>query len=701
MLQIHQEHSKALVARMTLAEKMAQMVFDAPAIERLGIPAYNWWNECLHGVARSGTATVFPQAIGMAASFNAGLMQAVATAISDEVRAKFNEYRKFGSTGIFQGLTCWSPNINIFRDPRWGRGHETYGEDPYLTARIGTAFVRGLQGDHPVYRKVDATLKHYAVHSGPESERHGFNAEVSPKDLHETYLAAFRSCIAEARPAAVMGAYNRVNGEACCASRTLLLDVLYGQYGFEGYVVSDCGAICDINRHHGLTRDEAESAALAVNNGCALNCGSAYAYLKAAHLRGLVSEDAITAAVERLFAARFALGLFAADCPYDQIPYETVDCPAHRDLALQMAGESIVLLKNDGILPLSGRQKAIAVIGPNADERSILLGNYNGLPYRYTTLFEGISDAAPESVKIYKARGCELLRDTTSGWQEKPLNEALIVAGKSDVVILCLGLRPDIEGEEGDAFNSDLSGDRRDIALPASQQRLFDELARLGKPIVVVNSSGSAVGLGSVHDRAAAVLQVWYPGQSGGTALADILFGRRNPSGKLPVTFYRSDDDLPDFRDYAMRGRTYRYMQVEPLYPFGFGLSFSRFTLAGLKIDQKKILAGQALNIQVSLTNQGPLDGQETVQIYLRHRDCPIETPQLQLAAFEKIWLQPSEIKDIQLIIKPEQLQIVDHDGQSVFWPGTVEILVACSLPTDRSRRLGAPESLRATVELA
>ena len=415
MLDEHLERSRKLVQRMTLAEKMSQMVHNAPAIDRLGIPAYNWWNEGLHGVARSGVATVFPQAIGLAASFNVPLMHRTATAISDEARAKYNEYRKFGSTEIYQGLTYWSPNINIFRDPRWGRGHETYGE-----------------------------------------------------------------------------------------------------FGFDGYVVSDCGAICDINRFHHLTEDEAESAALAVNHGCTLNCGSAYGSLKAAHLRGLVDEATIAAAVERLFAARFALGMFDTDNPCDAIPYETVDCEEHRSLALQMARESMVLLKNDGILPLTGLIGKMAVIGPNSDERSILLGNYNGWPSRYTTLYEGICDGAPESLRIYKAKGCDLIKDTPGGWAEQPLREALIVGGKSDVIVLCLGLRPDIEGEEGDAYNSDLGGDRRSIDLPSAQLRLFDELAKLGKPIVVVNSSGSAVNLSPLHDRAAAILHVWYPGQAGG-----------------------------------------------------------------------------------------------------------------------------------------------------------------------------------------
>ena len=700
MLDEHLERSRKLVQHMTLAEKMSQMVHNAPAIDRLGIPAYNWWNEGLHGVARSGVATVFPQAIGLAASFNVPLMHRAATAISDEARAKYNEYRKFGSTEIYQGLTYWSPNINIFRDPRWGRGHETYGEDPYLTSRMGIAFVRGLQGDHPRYRKLDATLKHYAVHSGPESERHGFDARVSQKDLYETYLAAFAACLREAAPAAVMGAYNRVNGEACCASQTLLQDILYGEFGFDGYVVSDCGAICDINRFHHLTEDEAESAALAVNHGCTLNCGSAYGSLKAAHLRGLVDEATITAAVERLFAARYALGMFDTDNPYDAIPYETVDCEEHRSLALQMARESMVLLKNDGILPLTGSISKMAVIGPNSDERSILLGNYNGWPSRYTTLYEGICDGAPESLRIYKAKGCDLIKDTPGGWAEQPLREALIVGGKSDVIVLCLGLRPDIEGEEGDAYNSDLGGDRRSIDLPSAQLRLFDELAKLGKPIVVVNSSGSAVNLSPLHDRAAAILQVWYPGQAGGTALADILFGRCSPSGKLPVTFYKSDDDLPEFRDYSMNGRTYRYMKTEPLYPFGFGLGYAQLNLVQVTVDQARIEDGADCTVHVDVQNLSGSSAQDTVQIYLRQPDCPFDIPQLRLAAFEKVCLEAGESRSLTFSLAADQLRVIDEAGQSLHVPGRIEIIAAFSLPVARSLELGAARPVSRFAEL-
>jgi beta-glucosidase len=567
------ERAKELVSKMTLAEKISQMTHEAVAIERLGIPAYNWWNECLHGVARAGTATVFPQAIAMAASFDDELMYEVATAISDEARAKYNEFKKFGDTQIYQGLTYWSPNINIFRDPRWGRGHETYGEDPYLTGRIGAAFINGLQGKSK-YRKLDATIKHYAVHSGPESERHGFDAVVGEKDLYETYLAAFKYCIDHANPSALMGAYNRVNGEACCASETLLEKILRGEFKFDGYVVSDCGAIGDIHSGHKITKNEAESSALAVNNGCDLNCGCSYPFLKVAVAEGLISEETITKSVERLFEARFRLGMFDDDCEYDNIPYEIVECDKHINLSRKMARESIVLLKNDGVLPLKG-VKNIAVIGPNADDKSILLGNYNGTPSSHTTLLRGIQEAAKENnQKIYYARGCDIFGNEAHAWAEQPTREAIIAANKSDVVIMIMGLNPSMEGEEGDAYNGALGGDKGDIELPKLQQKLFDEIIKIGKPVIFVNVSGSCINLVTQDEKCAAVVQCFYPGAEGGGALADILFGKASPCGRLPVTFYRSTDDLPPFRDYSMENRTYKFFKGKPLYEFGFGLTY-------------------------------------------------------------------------------------------------------------------------------
>ena len=567
--------AQELVSKMSLAEKMSQMRYDSPAIERLGIPAYNWWNEALHGVARAGAATVFPQAIGMAASFDTELMEEVATAISDEARAKYNEYKKFraeGDTEIYQGLTYWSPNINIFRDPRWGRGHETYGEDPYLTGTMGTAFIKGLQGNGK-YRKLDATIKHYAVHSGPESLRHGFDAVVSQKDLYETYLWAFKYCIDNADPSALMGAYNRTNGEACCASKTLLKDILRDEFGFKGYVVSDCGAICDINKNHGLTENEAESAALAVNNGCDLNCGSAYQWLQSAVALGLISEETITECVERLYEARFRLGMFADDCEYDNIPYDVVECEKHTALNRKMAQESIVLLKNDGILPLKDEGK-IAVIGPNADEILVLLGNYNGRPSKYTTLLKGIQDAA-KNAKVRYAYGCHVDNPNVGDWAEHPFREAVLAARWADTVIMCMGINPMIEGEEGDAYNSDASGDKKTIDIPVPQKALFDAIMAEGKKTIFVNVTGSCMNLCEQDEKCNAVIQCFYPGAEGGNALADILFGKVSPCGRLPVTFYRSDADLPDFADYSMENRTYKFFKGSPLYEFGYGLTYS------------------------------------------------------------------------------------------------------------------------------
>ncbi len=609
-----------LVAKMTYAEKMSQMRYDAPAIERLGIPAYNWWNEALHGVARSGAATVFPQAIGMAASFDVDLMFEVASAISDEARAKYNEYKTFGDTEIYQGLTFWSPNINIFRDPRWGRGHETYGEDPYLTGTMGTAFIKGLQGDGK-YRKVDATVKHYAVHSGPEALRHHFNAVCSENDLYETYLWAFKYCIDHAKPSALMGAYNRTNGEPCCASKTLLQDILRGEFNFDGYVVSDCGAICDINRNHKVTENEAESAALAVKNGCDLNCGSAYQWLKTAAALDLIDEETITKSVERLFEARFRLGMFADDCEYDNIPYDVVECEKHTRLNRKMAQESIVLLKNDGLLPLSPEKK-IAVIGPNADETTVLLGNYNGRPSRYTTLLRGIQDAAPGKVRY--ARGSHLYDPDVGDWMEHMTREAVLAARWADVVILCMGLTPFMEGEEGDTYNGDFSGDKKDLELPPSQKRLFEAVMAEKKPTVFVNVSGSCLNLCAADEKCGAVVQCFYPGAEGGSALADVLFGKVSPSGRLPVTFYRSDKDLPPFEDYSMENRTYKFFKGDPLYPFGHGLTYSEISEDWL--DENT----------VRLTNKGSVDTGYTVLKfeYIPHKN---------LCGYKRVFLHAGE----------------------------------------------------------
>ena len=614
------ERAKELVSKMTIAEKVSQMKYDAPAIERLGICAYNWWNECLHGVARAGTATVFPQAIAMASSFDDTLLHEVACAISDEARAQYNEYKKFGETDIYQGLTYWSPNINIFRDPRWGRGHETYGEDPYLTGRMACAFIKGLQGNGK-YRKLDATIKHYAVHSGPESLRHSFDARVNEKDLYETYLWAFRYCIENADPSAVMGAYNRTNGEACCASKTLLSDILRGKFGFKGYVVSDCGAICDINRNHKITENEAESAALAVNCGCELNCGSAYQWLKTAYLEGMISEETITKAVEKLFAARIRLGMFDDDCEYDKIPYEVIECQKHKEINRRMAQESIVLLKNNGILPLKPETK-IALIGPNADSRQMLLGNYNGTPSDYYTILRGMREFSD----VIYAKGCALHDAANAkihyrGTSEK---EAIVAANHADVIVMCMGIDPTMEGEQGDYYNTDASGDRLTLDVPECQKSLFDTITKLEKPIIYVNVSGGCVNLKRQKEECDAIIQLFYPGAMGGIALADVIFGKVSPSGRLPVTFYESVDDLPDFEDYSMKNRTYKFFEGTPVFEFGHGLTYSDISEKWL--DEKT----------VELTNNGEYDTWYSV---LRYEYIPHKS----LCGFKKVFLKKGE----------------------------------------------------------
>ncbi len=618
---------------MTLEEKISQMQYNSPAIERLGIPFYCWWNECLHGVARSGTATVFPQAIGMAASFDPAMLYRVATVISDEARAKYNAYKKFGDTNIYEGLTFWSPNINIFRDPRWGRGHETYGEDPYLTGRMGTAFVKGLQGSGK-YRKLDATIKHFAVHSGPESLRHCFDAQVNQKDLYETYLAAFKYVIDHADPSAVMGAYNRVNGEPACGSPTLLGDILFKEFGFTGYVVSDVGAISDMNGGHKVTADTAESAALAINNGCYLLDDNGPApWITEAYKRGLLTEETITAGVEKLYETRFRLGTFDTDCEYDKIPYDIIDCEEHRALNRQVARESMVLLKNDGILPLR-KDMTLAVIGPNADDKSVLLGNYNGAPSRYATLLGGIQNASHGRV-LYSC-GAHTYSENPH-IPENELREAAIVAAKADAVILCVGLNPFIEGEEGDASASiSVSGDKRTLELPPFQQALVQTVCAVGKPVIYVNVSGSCLNLSYAKEHANAILQCFYPGAEGGNALADILFGDYSPSGRLPVSFYRSVDDLPPFEDYSMENRTYKFFRGTCVYDFGFGLTYS---------DIRE--TWQDANI-VMLTNNGPYDTDYTVLQfeYIPHKS---------LCGFQKVFLKNGETRTVTFPEKQEE----------------------------------------------
>ena len=838
-----------LVSRMTLEEKAAQMQNDSPAIERLGLPAYDWWNEALHGVARAGEATVFPQAIGMAASFDVPLMDQVSAAISDEARAKHQRFLAEGKHGRYQGLTFWSPNINIFRDPRWGRGQETYGEDPYLTSRMGISFVRGLQGMDPAtgaplvphYRKLDATAKHFAVHSGPEADRHHFDARPSKRDLYDTYLPAFEALVREGHVDAVMGAYNRVYGESASASQFLLRDTLRRDWGFKGYVMSDCWAIRDIWENHKIVATPEEAAALAVKNGTELNCGSTYAkHLPVAVKQGLIGEAELDKALSTLLAARMRLGMFdpPQQVKWAQIPYSVVQSPEHDALARKMAQESIVLLKNDGVLPLSRDTRRIAVIGPTADDTMALLGNYYGTPADPVTLLRGIREAAPQAEVVY-ARGVDLVEgrnDPTatplieaqylrpqkgsserglrgeyfcntelsgtpalvrvdpvigfnwdrgsptdnllargeagpgeavpddnfsirwsgqllppvSGtyeleasaddgvrvyldgkrvidrWQQAdrltasrasvplqagrayairveyregerdagvrlawrmpgakpPFEEAVQAARDADVVVFAGGLTGDVEGEEMKVdYPGFAGGDRTDIRLPETQRKLLEALHATGKPVVLVLTTGSALAVDWAKQNLPAILVAWYPGQRGGNAVADVLFGDANPAGRLPVTFYKADEKLPAFDDYAMRGRTYRYFDGEPLFAFGHGLSYTSFAYSGLALDRTRVGAKQAVEVSVKVKTTGARAGDEVVQLYLKPLDPKHDRARHELRGFQRIHLQPGEERSVRFAITPEK-DLRSWDEQRNAYavdPGAYEVQVGAS----------------------
>jgi beta-glucosidase len=806
-----------LVSRMTLEEKVSQMQNAAPAIERLGIPPYDWWNEALHGVARAGYATVFPQAIGLAATWDTKLMHDVADVISTEARAKHHEFVRNNQHARYQGLTFWSPNINIFRDPRWGRGQETYGEDPYLTARMGVEFVRGLQGNDPHYFKVIATPKHYAVHSGPEPERHAFDAVASERDLRETYLPAFRATILEGKAYSVMCAYNRTNGEPCCANTKLMKDILRGEWEFNGYVVSDCGAIYDIWKFHKVVPTEMEASVLGVRGGTDLTCGTEYPSLVEAVKKGLITEAEIDTAVKRLMTARFRLGMFDPPemVPYARIPFSQNDTPEHRQLALKTARESIVLLKNsNNTLPLKKDLKSIAVIGPNADAPEVLWGNYNGRPSVLTTPLAGIKNAVSANTKVVYALGSTLAGEpvvpvpasalTTNGtepglkaeyfnnqelrgpaatvrtdaridfnwgrykpvpelsennfsvrwtgklkapesgnytlgftaddgarlyvdgkllvdaWSSNPkkthtseitleagrtydvrmeyfqtnreavaklvwsyprlaermIEEAVNAARQSDASVLVLGISAGLEGEEMPvAVEGFRGGDRTDISLPKAQEALLKAVVATGKPVAVVLLSGSALAVNWANENAPAILAAWYPGGEGGTAIADVLFGNYNPGGRLPVTFYKSVDQLPPFTDYSMQGRTYRYFKGEPLYPFGYGLSYTNFAYSNLRLDAKSAKAGEPVKVTVDVTNTGDREGDEVVQLYLTDVAASAPVPIRTLVGFDRISLRRGEKRTVTFTITARQMSLIDGRGKRVIEPG--EFLVS------------------------
>ncbi len=810
-----------LVSRMTLEEKVSQMMNSAAAIPRLGIPEYNWWNEALHGVARAGIATVFPQAIGMAATFDEKLVYRMADVVSTEARAKHHEAARRGDRGIYKGLTFWSPNINIFRDPRWGRGQETWGEDPFLTGRLGSAFVRGMQGNDPKYLKTVSTVKHFAVHSGPEPDRHTFDAVVSERDLRETYLPAFRETIVKGGALGVMCAYNRVDGLPACGSDKLLVDILRGEWRFSGHVVSDCGAIDDIYIRHKFLPTEAEASALGVKKGTDLTCGREYRSLVQAVKNGLISEAEIDTAVKHLMTIRFRLGMF--DPPemvkYAQIPYSENDTPAHRSLALEAARESIVLLKNQSrTLPLRRDLKTIAVIGPNADAPDVLLGNYNGTPSRSVTPLQGIRSKLPNARVLYSAgmyspgivfepvapeflsaggirglkgeyfnnrelkgepdlvriddrinftwagdspdraikvdgfsarwtggltapdtgkytfgfRGnggvrifldeklvAEELKNTRTRnvlqeidleagrtyqirieyfennnqfasarlvWrpplaETRMRDEALQIARSADAVVMVMGITPSVEGEEMDVkLDGFRGGDRTDIELPKPQTALIKAVQATGKLVVLVLMGGSALAVNWENENVPAILDAWYPGEEGGTAIADVLFGDYNPAGRLPVTFYRSVGDLPPFDDYRMEGRTYRYFRGQPIYPFGYGLSYTSFRYSDLKFP-KKVQAGGDLAVSASVQNTGSIAGDEVVQLYVTNVAASVPVPIRSLAGVERMHLKPGEKRLVSFTLTPRQMSVILDNGKRVVEPGKFQISVGGGQP--------------------
>jgi beta-glucosidase len=809
-----------LISQMTLKEKVGQMMNDAPAIPRLNVPAHEYWNECLHGVARAGKATVFPQAIGLAATWDTDLVYRSAVVISDEARAKHHEALRNNSYLRYEGLTYWTPNVNIFRDPRWGRGQETYGEDPYLTARMGVNFVKGLQGDDTDYLKLVATPKHFAVHSGPEPERHFFDAATNERDFYDTYLPAFEACVKEAKAYSVMGAYNRYMGEPCCASPRLLTDILRDDWGFEGYVVSDCNAIRDVCDYHNLTDSKEEAAALSVQAGCDLNCGSRYAYLEGAVEQGFITEDEIDVSLKRVFTARFKLGMFDSpdEVPYAQIPMSVVNSPKHRALALQTAQESMVLLKNENnTLPLRKDVKSIAVLGPNANQLEVLLGNYNGFPANYITPLEGIKNKLSKESKVYFETACNLI-DTINAWSlipaeflnfedskglqatyynsadlsgtplltrvEKEINsnwnsnlvkglndaefslnlkgtikvdvsgeyllsltannsyqlsinddllvdnwheptrkrqsakvflkkgkkyeininyahvgcpaklnlvwktpekssyeKAIELAQKSDVVVFVGGISPAVEGEQMrvpyDGFDG---GDKTNIELPEVQKQLLKDLQAIGKPVVLVLLNGSALAINWENENLDAIIEAWYPGELGGAAIADVLFGDYNPSGRLPVTFYKSVKDLPPFVNYAMKGRTYRYFEGEVLYPFGYGLSYSDFKYKNISLSKDQIAAGDSLQCSIEIKNEGKYKGDEVVQLYVKDMESSVVRPLKSLRGIKRITLEPGETSKVSFKIKPKDLEFFDVDQkQNIVEAGFFEIGIGSS----------------------
>lgn len=676
---------------MTLEEKASQLRYDAPAIKRLGIPAYNWWNEGLHGVARAGQATVFPQAIGMAATFDRDCVAEMADIVATEGRAKYNAYSSEEDRDIYKGLTFWSPNVNIFRDPRWGRGHETFGEDPYLTSRLGVRFVEGIQGHDEKYMKAAACAKHFAVHSGPEDLRHHFNAEVSKKDLYETYLPAFKACVQEAKVEAVMGAYNRTNGQPCCGSEELLQNILRKKWGFQGHVVSDCWAIRDFFQGHKVVDTAQEAVAMAMNHGCDLNCGNLFSCLEDVVKEGMVPEERVDEAVENLFTTRMKLGTLGEvkDNPYDKISFLEADSDKMKQLNLKAAMKSAVLLKNeDKLLPLDIKKyKTIGVIGPNANNRKALVGNYEGTASQYITVVEGIQEYAGDEARVLYSDGCHLYKDKIENLAvaNDRIAEVKGICEYSDIVICCMGLDAGLEGEEGDQGNQYASGDKPNLNLPGIQEEVLETVAACGKPVVLVLLSGSALAINWPAEHIPAILYGGYPGAQGGRAIAKLLFGEASPEGKLPITFYKSSEELPEFTDYAMKGRTYRYMEQEALFPFGYGLSYTDFEISNVKLSTD-VVTKEGIRVEANISNVGEYDSAQTLQIYVS--TGLKDAPKAQLKGLKKAAVKKNETKHVEITLTDKAFALYNEDGEMVLTKGSCKIYVGSSQPDARSRKL-------------
>ncbi|GAB5550512.1 MAG: glycoside hydrolase family 3 C-terminal domain-containing protein [Saprospiraceae bacterium] len=683
------ERTESLIGSMTLEEKVGQLMYNAPAIDRLEVPQYNWWNECLHGVARNGRATIFPQAIGMAATFDQGLMDRIGKAISMEARAKYNVSVANGQRERYQGLTFWTPNINIFRDPRWGRGQETYGEDPFLTSRIGVSFVKGLQGDHPDYLQAAGMAKHFAVHNGPEALRHEFNAETSQKDLWETYLPAFEALVKEAKVEGVMGAYNRTNGDPCCAHPYLMQEVLRDQWGFDGYYVSDCWALVDLYQGHKLVETPAEAAAMALNAGTNLNCGSTYPELVKSVEQGLTTEATIDENLRQLLPTRFKLGLFDPPgmVPYDTIGSDWIRHPDHVKLSLEAAEKSLVLLKNkNNTLPIDPNVKGVFVTGPTAAHVQALLANYYGVSEDLKTILEGVvANTAPNTAVQY-VQGALLDEPNRN-----PIDWFSETAAESDVTIACLGLSQLIEGEEGESIMSRNLGDRKSITLPQSQIDFLKVIREKANKLVVVITGGSAISCPEVYEMADALLYAWYPGEQGGLAIGNTLFGKTNPSGKLPVTFVKSIEDLPPYANYDMKNRTYRYLEKEPLFPFGFGLSYTKFSYENLSLSKDEVNAREeSITVSVTVKNEGDVAGEEVVQLYITDDEASVEVPQYALKGFQRVHLEVGASETVTFELPIEACKLINLEGKAVLEPGTFTVSIGGSTPSQRSLDLGA-----------